>query len=252
MRGFILRRNVFFAFLLICPVALVCAAEPLCAPDHERFTAEAAQRMIRVCQGLLAPVYAPLADQIVADYGLDKMESGIGVDMGGGPGALIFELAARTKLHWVNADINPHAFSWFFAEAERRDVGNQVSAIFSDGQAMPFRDNYADVVVSRGTYHFIDDKQRAFAEIYRVLKPGGVAYVGRGFAREMPVDVAQAIRDEQGKIMVYDREEAKQELEAIMEALDIHNFNIEIPVPAEDETLNYGIWIEIRKPLTGN
>ncbi len=223
-------------------------AEPLRAPDNERFTQEAAERMINASQGNLAPVYAPIAEQIVADYNLDAMENGIGVDLGGGPGALIFELAARTNIHWINADINPHFFSWFFAEADRRGVGNQVSAIFADGQALPFRDNFADIVVSRGTYHFIDDQQRAFGEIYRVLKPGGVAFVGRGFARDMPVEVAQAIRERQGRSMVYDRQEAARELEGFMDALGITDYTIEIPVPDDDETLNYGIWIEIRKP----
>ena len=110
--------------------------------------------------------------------------SGIGIDLGAGPGELTMELCARTDFHWINADINPHFFPYFIQEAEKRGLNGRVSAIFADAHNLPFRDNYADVIVSRGSFHFWENKEQAFSEIYRVLKPGGVAYIGRGFARE--------------------------------------------------------------------
>ena len=242
-------RNVVF----LMPVVLACSfcaiAVPLDAPDEKMFTQDDARNMIKASQGILAPVYAPLAEQIVADYDLADLDCGIGVDLGAGPGTLIFELCKRTNLHWVNADINPFFFSWFFAEAEKRGVGHQVSAIFADGQALPFHNNYADIIVSRGAFHFVEDQERLFSEIYRVLKPGAIAYIGRGFAREMPVAIAQAIRKKQGKKMRYDREEAARGLASVMESLGISSYRIEVPVPQEDESLSYGLWIEIRKEL---
>ena len=38
---------------------------------------------------------------------------------------------------------------------------------------MPLQDDWADVVISNGVINLCSDKQRAFAEIFRVLKPGG-------------------------------------------------------------------------------
>jgi SAM-dependent methyltransferase len=49
---------------------------------------------------------------------------------------------------------------------------------------MPFTDGAVDLVVSRGSLPFWENRSRAFREIYRVLKPGGVAYVGGGFGTE--------------------------------------------------------------------
>ncbi|HDP35975.1 MAG TPA: class I SAM-dependent methyltransferase [Candidatus Hydrogenedentes bacterium] len=245
-----LKRNanwIFCMFVCVFFMSATIIASPLQAPDYEQFTEEAAQRMATVQQGLLAPVYAPLAEQIVADYDLAALGNGIGVDLGGGSGALIIELCARTKLHWVNADINPYHFATFFARAVEKGVGHRVSAIFADGQALPFHDNYADIVVSRGTYHFIEDKQKVFTEVYRILKPGGVAYIGRGFARNMPVALARPIREKQGIAMKYDRDAAARELKEIMEKSDITNYRIDIPTPKENASLNYGIWIEMRK-----
>lgn len=49
------------------------------------------------------------------------------------------------------------------------------SAEFVEGEAeqMPFGDAEFDVVVSNGVIDLIPDKEAVFAEIHRVLKPGG-------------------------------------------------------------------------------
>jgi len=39
-------------------------------------------------------------------------------------------------------------------------------------EQMPFEDNLADVVVSNCVLNLVPDKQKAFSEIYRILKPG--------------------------------------------------------------------------------
>lgn len=221
---------------------------PLLVPDHDRFTREAAERMITAGREHLQPVYEPLARQIVADYRLDEMSGGIGIDLGSGPGNLIFELCIRTNLHWINADINPHFFAHFYSQAAEKELDHRVSAIFADAQQLPFRDNYADVIVSRGSYHFWDDRQLGFREIIRVLKPGGVAYIGRGFARDMPVEIARSIRDRQGRTMEYDRSAEARRLKQMFDELGFESYRIEIPEPEEAGDLNYGIWIEIRVP----
>ena len=43
-----------------------------------------------------------------------------------------------------------------------------------DAQQLPFSDNSIDLVVCCFGYMFVPDKQKAFAEVYRILKPGGV------------------------------------------------------------------------------
>lgn len=40
-------------------------------------------------------------------------------------------------------------------------------------EAVPLDDNWADVVVSNGVINLCADKRRVFAEIFRVLRPGG-------------------------------------------------------------------------------
>src|SRR5690606_19284255 len=48
-----------------------------------------------------------------------------------------------------------------------------VSFIQGDIESMPFPDAKFDVVISNCVLNLVPDKQKAFAEIFRVLKPGG-------------------------------------------------------------------------------
>ncbi|MBA7476715.1 hypothetical protein ES707_12109 [subsurface metagenome] len=239
-------------FYLLALTLLFCGAgclndKALSLRSDEKYTEQNALGMIRTSRKTLAPVYAPLAEQVVSDFDLDRKD-GIGIDLGSGPGTLILELCERTKLHWINADINPHFFPHFYRQADELDFGHRVSAIFADAHSLPFRDNYADIIVSRGSYHFWEDKVRAFSEIYRVLKPGAVAYIGRGFSRNLPVQTAKKIRAKQGKKMKYDVEKKANELYNIMNELGIKDYRIDRPKPPGSENVNYGIWVEFHKP----
>jgi len=209
--------------------------------------AQSAERMIAASRGRLTPVYAPLAEQMAKDLKLAGRK-GIGIDLGSGPGTLIVELCRHSDLHWVNADINPHFFPHFIRLAEVNGFGHRVSAMFADAKDLPFRDNYADVIVSRGSYPFWGDRKKGFQEAYRVLKAGGVAYIGRGLPRELPIATAKAIRSGQGKAIQYDRQAEAEELRKIMKELDIQDFHVHTPPAPDGSDVNYGVWVEFRKP----
>ena len=89
---------------------------------------------------------------------------------------------------------------------------------------------------------------QAFSEIYRVLKPGTVAYIGRGFSENLPVETARKVRAQQRGKMKYDVEKTANELHNIMNELGIKDYHIHRPQPPGCEKVNYGIWVEFRKP----
>jgi SAM-dependent methyltransferase len=195
-------------------------------------------------------VYGPLAEQIVSEFDL-RDKRGTGIDLGSGPGDLILELCRRTRwMHWVNADIDPAVFAGFLQRAEAAGFRQRVATSQADAHSLPFADASADIVVSRGSYPFWKDKHKAFGEVYRVLKPGGVAYIGRGFSANLPLDVARKVRERQrrsGKEPVYDIRQAEDELRQIMRSLEIADYRIHMPSRGD---VNYGIWIEFRKRAT--
>ena len=66
---------------------------------------------------------------------------------------------------------------------------------FRDGLAeeLPVEDGWADVVISNGVINLCADKQAVFAEIHRVLRPGGVLQFA-DIANGRPVPI-EAMRD---------------------------------------------------------
>lgn len=226
---------------------MVMAAAHLSLAAGRKDMKAAAERMIAAAEGGLAPVYQPLAKEIAATLDLTQRQ-GVGIDLGSGPGTLIVELCRQTKLHWINADINPHFFPYFMRKADDAGFSGRVSAVRADAVALPFRRNYADVIVSRGSFQFWPDRRKAFREILRVLKPGAPAYIGRGLPACMPLDIARELRRRHGSGPKYDVDETETALRDVIKALGIDDYKIHRPHAENPDAVNYGIWLEFHKP----
>jgi SAM-dependent methyltransferase len=59
------------------------------------------------------------------------------------------------------------------AQARAHERGLDIRFSVSDMESIPLPDNCMDVVISNGAFCLSPNKERAFAELYRVLKPGG-------------------------------------------------------------------------------
>jgi SAM-dependent methyltransferase len=58
--------------------------------------------------------------------------------------------------------------------AQSRDIADQnLRFVVGDMEQMPFEDESFDVVISNGAFCLAPNKEKAFEEIYRTLKPGG-------------------------------------------------------------------------------
>ncbi len=57
------------------------------------------------------------------------------------------------------------------------DRAGGCQALQSDAENLPFAENTFDIVYSNGVLHHTPDTERAMAEVYRVLKPGGRAVI---------------------------------------------------------------------------
>ena len=70
-------------------------------------------------------------------------------------------------------DYSPDMMSAARARAERMGIAN-VRFVQGDVGALPFEDECFDIVLSLNGFHAFPDKEAAWRETYRVLKPGGV------------------------------------------------------------------------------
>jgi SAM-dependent methyltransferase len=125
---------------------------------------------------------------------------------------------------------------------------DRVSGVLGDAQDLPFRDEYADLVVSRGSIFFWPDQLAGVKEAYRILKPGGVAYIGGGFSRILdpairtPLAEAKVRQTKQGAIEGW--RPIEPDLVDRAKAAGIEDISLE-PEPIA------GWWLTIRKPAEG-
>lgn len=215
-------------------------------PDYGQFDKNKIERYVKITAQRKI-VYSRLAEYLVQRFGLAE-SNGIGIDIGSGPGNLIFELAKRTGgFYWINADINTWHADCFMAEAAKLDLAHRTGFIFADACALPFRDGQADVVVSRGSYQFWDDLQQGISEVHRVLCPGGRAFIGRGVSPTMPEN---EVRDLTQKKLIggpkYDPDEDAARFRTIMDSLEVQEYEVIRHIP-KDPSLNYGVWLYFRK-----
>jgi SAM-dependent methyltransferase len=109
---------------------------------------------------------------ILADAGaLDR--GGLAVDVGCSGGLFVAGLGPHFR-EVVGIDIDPHALR---SAAERRQPAN-VGYVLGDSQCLPLSEGSVDVVICNHVYEHVPDARRLFAEIERVLRPGGVCYLG--------------------------------------------------------------------------
>jgi ubiquinone/menaquinone biosynthesis C-methylase UbiE len=134
-----------------------------------------------IARTAFAPIYPYIAEQIMNKFGITE---GVCVDAGSGPGSLAIALARITDLKIFSLDIQPEMTALATANIAEAGLQSRVAAVTADVCAMPFADNSVDLLISRGSLFFWDDRAAAFSEIKRILKPGGVAFVGGGMGSE--------------------------------------------------------------------
>ena len=96
------------------------------------------------------------------------------LDIGYGGGVFLPELGSRCdELYGVDIHKNVDAVQAMLAkESVKADLK------YGDVTALPFKDGYFDRVACISVLEFVKDLDKAFAEMARVLKPGGDAIIG--------------------------------------------------------------------------
>jgi arsenite methyltransferase len=96
------------------------------------------------------------------------------VDVGSGAGFDAFVAAGQVgdKGRVIGIDMTPEMVAKSRASADALGL-KQVEFRGGLAEALPVEDGWADVVISNGAINLCADKRTVFAEIHRVLRPGG-------------------------------------------------------------------------------
>ena len=140
-------------------------------------------------------------------------------------------------------DIDPDAVKKSKKNAKKAGVNEQTVSRQMNVENIKFQDCFAHLIVSRGSFWFWDNKAKGLKEIYRVLKPGGIALIGGGLGRNLPekyrkplVEKRMNRKDDENWVKVRSKEFMKKKINEA--GIDSYNLIYENDVCR---------WAEIRK-----
>ena len=123
--------------------------------------------------------YEDLADRL-AIRRLLPIKMGSIVDIAGGYGRLAKEYLGRAK------EATIFDYSKTELAQAKKEFGDKISTKAGDIYNIPFKDNSFDcLIMVRATHHF-NNMPKVTAELYRILKPGGVAVIEVANKRTLP------------------------------------------------------------------
>jgi MPBQ/MSBQ methyltransferase len=182
-----------------------------------------------------------MRDEALALAGLDRPDLDV-ADVGAGTGFTTSGIVAAVAPERVTMiDQSPHQL----ARAKRKPALRRVARRLGDAEALPLRTDAVDRYVSAGSIEYWPDPQRAIAEAYRVVRPGGVALVIGPLRRTHPL--ARRLSD---AWMLFP---AEAEYSAWMQAAGFADLRAVTVAPPwwRDDWDPYGVAIAGVKPVAG-
>ena len=182
-------------------------------------------------------VYPYLVAHIMEHY---RRHSGSVLELGPFSGGISRELAkSYPRLNITITAERPDVVGYLEQEIITSGLDQKIKVKQSALSQLAFADSRFDLIIFRGAFFFLDDG--LLGEIFRVLGPGGLAFVGGGYGKGIPKQLIDDIHDESrvlnkrlGRGWV-----TREELEAMLARTNLAG-NCRI----EEEG---GIWLILRK-----
>jgi len=146
---------------------------------------ESADMMEKTARGPFALVYPILAERF---YRESYIKEGLCIDIGSGGAQLGLAIGKISDFNVIAFDINKYALEYAQENAISMGFQDKFSVLCGDVQELPLESDSVDLCVSRGSFWFWEDGTKAFAEIYRIMKPNAKAFIGCGFGTKEMLD----------------------------------------------------------------
>lgn len=190
---------------------------------------EAADMMEKTARGPFAPVYPILAERFCRE---SILKQGTCLDIGSGGAQLGLAIGKISDFKIIALDINHYALEYARENAISMELSDKFSVLCGNVTKLPLESDSIDLCVSRGSLWFWEDGAKAFAEIYRIIKPGAKAFIGCGFGtKELLESVIEQMKnlnpEWNSKRQKMFQDNPIEKFEGYLRAAKINNFTIE-------------------------
>jgi ubiquinone/menaquinone biosynthesis C-methylase UbiE len=139
----------------------------------ERIPAPFASLYEKAARLVVGSYYAEIAGEIA-----DFLKTGLILDLGTGPGYLPVEIVRICpSIRVVGIDLSRRLIKIAQKNALKAELHHRVHFEVGNAARLRFQDNAYDMVISTGMLHVIKNPVQVLKESYRVLKPGGEAWI---------------------------------------------------------------------------
>jgi phosphoethanolamine N-methyltransferase len=156
--------------------------------DRQRHQNEYTPEILAVLQslwgeGFLSPGGEAHLDEIVKGLDLqDKLVLDIGCALGGFDALLAQKYGARV----IGLDVEARLIEYGQRRIAQAGLAGRVELRLYEPGPLPFPNEEFEVVFGKDSWIHIEDKRAFFAEVYRVLKPGGILAAGDWLRSDRP------------------------------------------------------------------
>jgi ubiquinone/menaquinone biosynthesis C-methylase UbiE len=141
-------------------------------------------------------IYPYLALQIMEGY---KRIEGTALELGPFSGGISLELTRMCPgLKITIADKSREVLEYM--KKELQFLGDHIQLEETKFENLVFQDSQFDLIIFRGAFFFLDKGGRLLQEILRILKEGGMAFVGGGYGKGTPGELIDDIADESRRL----------------------------------------------------
>ena len=150
--------------------------------------------VLKQVNSLWIKIYPYLVLQIIETYG---KTSGAVLELGPFSGGISLGLAKLySGFRATIADESSGVVEYLKKEIATSGLSEEIVIKKTALDRLIFDDSQFDLVIFRGAFFFLDKKRGLLREIFRVLKEGGMAFVGGGYGKDAPKDLIDEIAGE--------------------------------------------------------
>ncbi len=142
-----------------------------------------------IANNIIKKIYPYLITDL-KNYYTKSFDNKIIVELGTGPGHILEELLKEKFKYIYGIDIS---LEMLLRAKKRNNNNKRLQLINANVENIPLKEKSIDLIISRGSVFFWKNLDKAFREIYRVLKKDGFLLIGGGYGISTPDNIVEEI-----------------------------------------------------------